>query len=327
MPKTFTPTLAMIQAAPSSSAVSGASSKPVRPLLIDCLLSDEHVFESEVTDYPVESGADVTDNVRPKPIQITMECIVSNSPINSEVISSRSDVTKSADEAYAYLLAIRDAREPVTIRTSIKTYNSMVLQSLTIPKSGSVGDGLRFTCVWREVIIVSNTRSTRVASPRAVGAHGLNTSPVAASPKAANLYRVFKFAGDWYWFDESGINGWRAFAEPPQTGRDVLSTAQQYALIITGKAPLLDMQVGPNWQLLSSHPFFSIDGIKPDFLSPKTDAQYRADIAQANAQTGVGGAPLAGTLVRVGSNVYERNPYFAPFANVTNYQLVHGVKR
>ena len=41
--------------------------------VIDAALRETHTYESEVTEYPVESGAMITDNIRPRPITIEIE--------------------------------------------------------------------------------------------------------------------------------------------------------------------------------------------------------------------------------------------------------------
>jgi len=180
--------------------------------LLDCSLSEEHVFESEVTEYPVEQGADVTDNVRPKPITVTMEALVSNTPINPDIINARSAPDESVDDAYAKLLQIRDAREPVTIRTSLRTFDNMVLKNLSIPRAAGRGDELRFTATWQQVQIVSNVRTIRVSTPIAKGPKTVskNAANVNKVPIAINT-RVKK------WLDPK-INGWRNFALPGAAG-------------------------------------------------------------------------------------------------------------
>ena len=49
--------------------------------LIDCSISENHTFDSDVTDYPVESGSNISDNIRPLPLVVEIEGVVSNTPI------------------------------------------------------------------------------------------------------------------------------------------------------------------------------------------------------------------------------------------------------
>lgn len=125
--------------------------------LLDCLLSAGHEYESEVTEFPVETGSDITDNIRPKPIVVTMEVIVSNSPIG-QLATLRDSPDTSADECYAKLQQIYNARQPVTIRTSLNTFINMAMKNLSIPKTVEHGDAIMFTATFQQVQIVTNKR-------------------------------------------------------------------------------------------------------------------------------------------------------------------------
>src|SRR5688572_28114694 len=114
--------------------------------LIDVSVKEDHSFESDVTDFPAESGASFSDNIRPKPIRITMEGIVSDTPIG-EMVGNRPQTAPvttpaQADEsahvisqvAYTKILEVWNKREPVTIRTSLGTFERMALVSLSVPR-------------------------------------------------------------------------------------------------------------------------------------------------------------------------------------------------
>jgi len=133
---------------------------------IDASLSESHEFQSEVTSYPVEKGGNISDNARPLPIIVTIDGIVSDTPIGAVEVDRAAARTFAgvkglpSEAALAHLLGIRDARLPVTIATSLKTYDNMVLQNLTIPRESPGTAALLFTAVFQQVILVSNTRVT-----------------------------------------------------------------------------------------------------------------------------------------------------------------------
>lgn len=138
--------------------------------VLDVTLSEDHEFESEITDYPVESGSNISDNIRPRPITVTMEGLVSKHPFDH--IKLLRDVPESPHhphDAYAVLLAIREDREPVTIRTSLDVFKDMALQSLSMPRDASTGDALRFTAKFQQIQTVENKRSKRTAIPAGKG--------------------------------------------------------------------------------------------------------------------------------------------------------------
>ena len=50
-------------------------------IMVDATISDSVSYEAEVTDYPVEDGPDISDNVRLKPVSYEITGLISESPI------------------------------------------------------------------------------------------------------------------------------------------------------------------------------------------------------------------------------------------------------
>src|SRR5690606_1988974 len=99
-------------------------------------------------------------------IVVTLEGIVSDTPIGT-LAALRGEDVRPSDDAFARLLAIRDAREPVTIETSLRVFENMVLQSLSVPRSAQTGDALRFRATFQQIQLVTNERTMiEVAVPR-----------------------------------------------------------------------------------------------------------------------------------------------------------------
>lgn len=142
--------------------------------LIDCSLRETHTFDSEVTDYPVESGSSITDNIRPRPITVEIEALVTNTPIGlmveNRIFEGDSD-KQPVIKIYDRLQRIRDNRKPVTISTSLRTYDNMAMKGLTIPR-GEHQDAMTFTVSFQQIQTVENVRSIRVSTPIATGGGG-----------------------------------------------------------------------------------------------------------------------------------------------------------
>ena len=134
---------------------------------MDLAVSETHGFDSEATEHPVERGADITDHVRAKPITLELECIVSDTPLAKLASdATRQGSTLPSENAYAHLLAIRDAQQPVTVETSLGSFASMALISLSVPRASDKSGGLFFSVSFQQVRIVENKRTTvRVAIP------------------------------------------------------------------------------------------------------------------------------------------------------------------
>jgi hypothetical protein len=155
-------------------------------LALDCTVTETHTATSTVTEHPVESGANITDHIRPDPVQLSITGIVSDTPIGSRQVQRSIEVggasvqvtqqeppssaTGFGRAAWAKLDAIRTAAKPVKVVTRDKTYENMALVSLSVPKESKTGGALNFTAQFKQVRIVYN-RTTRVVVAKATKSH------------------------------------------------------------------------------------------------------------------------------------------------------------
>lgn len=209
--------------------------------IIDATVTEAHAFNSDVTEYPVEQGGDITDNIRPKPITVMVEGLVSDTPIGRIADLRNFEGSNSEDfypsrDALASLLAIRDAREPVTIVTSLQSFDNMVMTQLSVPRDAATGDALRFSATFQQVIFVTNNRTTvRTATPS-------NGKPRALANKPVGNTKIVQRQVDPYdgaWFDTSAPN--------PSLGTGA-----------TGRWRYGAKQVNGNWQFTDG-PFVKTD--------------------------------------------------------------------
>lgn len=143
-------------------------------LTLDVTINERHLYQNEVTSFPVEDGGRINDHVCRQPERLTMTGLVSNTPlwqgdgVTSYKESFRSSAVGQAflktgtrtDDALAALLRIagrvypvgpgmysvrNGSVAPVTIVTGLMVYNDMVMTSLTIDRDAQTGDSLPFT--------------------------------------------------------------------------------------------------------------------------------------------------------------------------------------
>lgn len=183
-------------------------------LALDCTVTETHTATSTVTEHPVESGANITDHIRPDPVQLSITGIVSDTPIGSRQVQRSIEVggasvqvtqqeppssaTGFGRAAWAKLDAIRTAAKPVKVVTRDKTYESMALVSLSVPKESKTGGALYFTAQFKQVRIVYN-RTTKVVVAKASKSHkkqDTGKQPTAAvEPRSILSKDVFGDAG------------------------------------------------------------------------------------------------------------------------------------
>jgi hypothetical protein len=178
--------------------------------IIDAAITEEHTLNAEVTSNPVEEGSDVTDHVRLDPDMISIEGVVSDSPM-PEIALARGDtdvngafVDRPSDAAFAHLIEMREKREPVTVVSLKRTYENMICTQLSIPVNAKTGEALRFRATFQQIQIVTNERRTiRVATERSKGKAKKGAkaaAPVTPPPEADEQTRRYKdsFAGRIY---------------------------------------------------------------------------------------------------------------------------------
>lgn len=276
--------------------------------LLDCLVSDNHTWSSEVSEYPVESGATISDHVRNLPLRVEIEAIVSNTPIGT-AREQRTVPDESTDALYDHLMKIHEDRRPVTISTSLRTYESMVLQDLAIPRDAQTGDAIRFTASFIQVKQVKNVRGPRVAIPAAKRPRRLPKPPLPVKDtktqtKSFNetlpLVRVYRISGQYIWYDDA-LSGWRygVIHDPPSGGKPS----------------------DEGWVVLKDRPY----GVSHDdwYFRRKTDAQYREDISnayEARSELNGGGGGLA-------PNPYDPFLDFGIGGRRPDVRIVHAIRR
>lgn len=156
-------------------------------LLLDATLQDNHSYDNEVTQFPIEDGADITDNIRRVPDRVTITGFVTNTPIaflqflNFGLVRNEgngklqgknlsSGETKSrVQTSFETLLAISgrsvDGKNPdpqiVEIVTGLRVYRNMVMESLEIPRDAQNSkEQLRFTATFLQISRVNSQSIT-----------------------------------------------------------------------------------------------------------------------------------------------------------------------
>lgn len=181
-------------------------------LTLDASVNETHDTDVDVTDFPVEQGANISDHRRRKPRTITVEGVVSNTPLpddgdpmntvtsNGFTWNSRSsaDATR-ASTAYNTLLDLADASRLLTVVTSLQKYENMTITKLSVPRNASIGQALRFTATLREIRVVRNdtvtinAKTTR-AKPK-VDQHKKPTAPVDDRSRYLKFMETINSAG------------------------------------------------------------------------------------------------------------------------------------
>jgi hypothetical protein len=135
-------------------------------IVVDAFVNETHTFSSEITDHPIESGGMIVDHVYQMPFVLFIDGIISNTPMNligltafdSAMRYFSGDSNDFAHAAFEKIEKLFAARKAVTIVTSLKTYQDMVLENLTIERGRGNQDSLRFSCSARQLRIIEQQK-------------------------------------------------------------------------------------------------------------------------------------------------------------------------
>jgi hypothetical protein len=174
-------------------------------LVLDASITESHQAEVEVTEHPVEQGANIADHTRAKPESLTLEGLISNTPLNRtqtrRLVESLGVVFESnsaedavfgqpgrAEAAYVTLREIKEAGQLITVVTGLRVYEDMVMTSLLVPRDARTGEALRFTASFKQIRLVKNKTTTQVVAkePKAKGKAKLGKKPTPEELEAAN---------------------------------------------------------------------------------------------------------------------------------------------
>lgn len=150
-------------------------------LTLDVSLQEQHAVEADITEHPVEEGANIVDHIRQKPQMLTIEGLITNTPIpdpsaavaphtqnNVNFISRSTGDSSRSGQAYQQLMTLFQAGKLLTVVTALKTYQNMALKSVSIPRDATTGHVLRFTATLMEVKQVASAQTVTIpkAAPK-----------------------------------------------------------------------------------------------------------------------------------------------------------------
>jgi hypothetical protein len=108
-------------------------------ITFDAILEETHNFDSDITSYPVESGAVITDNVILKPITLSIKALSTDYPFVLLGIGGGIPLleTSKSTELFNVIFNLRNSKQTVDVVTGLRSYKSMAIQNITVPRTDS----------------------------------------------------------------------------------------------------------------------------------------------------------------------------------------------
>lgn len=161
-------------AQPNRSAFLGEAIAPDVTLILiqfDASIREVYTHDADVTDHPVEDGANVSDHVRDLPDEIEISGWVSNHPIiafgefGQDFAIAGGDPTVRAEDFYRELRRIKSEGEPVRLVTSLDQFDEMVLKSIRVRRDKETGNIVDATIRLKQIVIAT---TETIAAPKPV---------------------------------------------------------------------------------------------------------------------------------------------------------------
>lgn len=157
--------------------------------VFDAVILEEHQQRVETTDHPVQTGASFSDHAYVVPARLVLDIGMSDAMQPYFNPSTWQGSTSKSVSAYQTMLAMLFARVPLTVTTRLRTYTSMVVESLTPQESARTFSGLRMRVEFKQIFmatIVSTATSARPQDSSTTNLGQLSAAPPTAAQIAQN---------------------------------------------------------------------------------------------------------------------------------------------
>jgi hypothetical protein len=157
-------------------------SDTIGAISVDATLEEIGTDLLQVTEHPVEAGANITDHSFYRPSEIVLHCGWSNANPKSILGVSGNQAFAGGSlnnddyvsSVYSQLIALQQSLQPFSVLTTIRQYNNMLITSIALTRDKKTSQALMVTVTMKQIIIVSTTSSA--IAPAANQANPASTS-------------------------------------------------------------------------------------------------------------------------------------------------------
>ena len=122
--------------------------------VFDGVMKLDHTQEIQLTQHPVQRGANISDHAFIKAAKLSLDIIMSDA-MQSYTIGQWSGGSSKSVACFQTLQALATSRTPVTVTSRLKTYTNMVLVSIHAPDDNKTHHGLRATLTFEQIFTAS----------------------------------------------------------------------------------------------------------------------------------------------------------------------------
>jgi hypothetical protein len=131
--------------------VSFTSQSKINTIPLDVLESESPTYRNTVTQNPTEDGKKVSDNIIREPIELSLNCFISDFPIITGQTTDTSQGRRSLS-SYFDLLVLRQNMTIFSIQTGLDLYENMAITNFKPTRNASNTNALEFQIDFQEVL-------------------------------------------------------------------------------------------------------------------------------------------------------------------------------
>lgn len=138
---------------------------------LDLILDEDHSKSAQVTENPLQDGRAISDGIFLELQEGSLTGLVTNHSVkiaeerakqlelqDSETLMAEAEnyqLENRAKRAWVDLKAVMDAKQPVTIVTSLEVYDNVAITNISTERNGDSGDALEIKVSFRQILTVS----------------------------------------------------------------------------------------------------------------------------------------------------------------------------
>ena len=138
---------------------------------LDLILDEDHSKSAQVTENPLQDGRAISDGIFLELQEGSLTGLVTNHSVkiaeerakqlelqDSETLMAEAKNYKlenRAKQAWVDMKAVMDAKQPVTIVTSLEVYDNVAITNISTERNGDSGDALEIKVSFRQILTVS----------------------------------------------------------------------------------------------------------------------------------------------------------------------------
>ena len=138
---------------------------------LDLILDEDHSKSAQVTENPLQDGRAISDGIFLELQEGSLTGLVTNHSVkiaekrakqlelqDSETLMAEAEnyqLENRAKQAWVDLKAVMDAKQPVTIVTSLEVYDNVAITNIWSGRNGDSGDALEIKVSFRQILTVS----------------------------------------------------------------------------------------------------------------------------------------------------------------------------